>query len=136
MVVSSVGSTSNTITEAVKKQNTLDMEDFLNLLIMQLKNQDPIEPMDNSQFLSQMAQFNNLEMMGNMTRGISDLTSVQKMVEARQLIGRQVDYFDDATQTIVRGVVTAVETQNNAPVLVVGGATVAPSAVVRVSATA
>lgn len=136
MVVSSVGSSGDALVESARQKNVLDMQDFLNLLIMQLKNQDPIEPVDNSEFLGQMAQFSNLEMMNNMSNSLSDLTAVEKMVEARQLIGSQVDYVDEVTEATLSGVVTAVVTVGNSPMLVIDGSQVDPSTVVRVSTAA
>ena len=61
----------------------LGKEEFLNLLVTQLQNQDPLNPQDDTQFISQLAQFSSLEQMTNMS---STLTNTS----AYSLIGKQV----------------------------------------------
>jgi len=133
MIVSSVGASGQAVAEASAKRNQLNMEDFLNLLMMQLKSQNPLDPMDNAQFVSQMAQFSNLEMLGNMGGDLSEMVAIQKVVEARQLIGKQVDFLDKEGGTLLRGIVDAVEMKDNSPQLVIGGTRVDPSSIVRTS---
>ena len=55
------------------KKQSLDQEDFLKLLITQLQNQDPMKPMDNAEFTSQIAQFNQLEEMYNVNNNLGKL---------------------------------------------------------------
>lgn len=58
-----------------KKSNELDKDAFLLLLTKQMQNQDPLEPMDNSQFVAQMSQFSTLEQITNMSKSVSNLVS-------------------------------------------------------------
>ena len=74
----------NTTTEAqAETTRTSDKDIFLNLLVTQMQYQDPLEPQDNSEFLSQMAQFTTLEIMENM--GFSS-----EMTQANTMIGKMV----------------------------------------------
>lgn len=74
--------------------NTLDQTDFLNLLVAQLKNQDPLEPLDNYQMASQMAQFSMVQSLNGMTESIKNMESSQAAVnnlQAAALVGKKVE---------------------------------------------
>ncbi len=74
-------------------KDVLGKEDFLNLFVTQLQHQNPLEPMDNGQFLSQMAQFSSLEQMQNIARAMELLTLSQSASTNSQmisLIGKRV----------------------------------------------
>lgn len=73
--------------------SALGKDAFLQLLVTQLKNQDPLSPTDNSQFVSQMAQFSSLESMQNLNTTVDGLaTSYQssQALQASSLVGRSV----------------------------------------------
>jgi len=53
-----------------EKANILGKDAFLNLLVTQLRNQDPLNPMDDKEFISQMAQFSTLEQMQNLDKNL------------------------------------------------------------------
>lgn len=67
----------------IQKEESLDMNDFLNLIVAQMTNQDPMNPMENTDFIAQMAQFSSLEAM-------SDLREVAMEGQATSLIGKNV----------------------------------------------
>ncbi len=74
-----------------KASNTLDKDAFLLLLITQLKNQNPLEPMDNKDFIAQLTQFSTLEQITNMTKSIQDFLTLQEgalQAQAASLIGK------------------------------------------------
>ncbi len=79
-----------------KEDGTLNMQDFLNLLVAQMTNQDAMNPMDNTEFISQMAQFSSLQAM-------SDLTKISIQGQATSLIGKNVVVaeYDSKGQLIV-----------------------------------
>ncbi len=74
-----------------KPSNTLDKDAFLLLLITQLKNQNPLEPMDNKDFIAQLAQFSTLEQITNMTKSVENFLTLQKgalQAQSASLIGK------------------------------------------------
>lgn len=86
--------------DAFNKQNTvngrtaqqsLGKDDFLKLLITQLSNQDPTSPMDNTQFISQMAQFSSLEQITNMNAEFAKMNSMLVSSNGVNTIGKTVD---------------------------------------------
>ena len=57
---------SNSQTTNATSKGTLGKDDFLKIMIAQLKNQDPMNPMDGTQYASQLAQFSSLEQLSNL----------------------------------------------------------------------
>ncbi|WP_062048721.1 flagellar hook assembly protein FlgD [Bacillus sp. JCM 19034] len=77
------------------KQNILGKDDFLKILIAQLQNQDPANPMDDREFIAQMAQFSSLEQMTNMNQAIQSFVQLQQsqsLVQHSELIGKTVQW--------------------------------------------
>lgn len=78
--------------------STLGKEDFLNLLVTQLRYQNPLDPMDNTEFVAQLAQFSSLEQMTNLNTAFTDQsTLIQSMNNsmAASLVGREVVVASD-----------------------------------------
>ena len=87
-----------------KNNEALNMQDFLNLLVAQITNQDAMNPMDNTEFIAQMAQFSTLQAM-------TDLTEMALQGQATSLIGKNVvvaDYNGNGGLTIDEGIVQRV----------------------------
>ncbi len=81
---SNISNLSNTNNLKVQKENTsLDMNDFLSLLVAQMSNQDAMNPLDNTEYVSQLAQFSSLQAM-------TDLANVAAQGQATSLIGKNV----------------------------------------------
>ncbi len=74
-----------------KTGKDLDKDDFLKILITQLQHQDPSAPMEDKEFISQMAQFSSLEQMTNMAAGFGKLSAVLSGGEAFSALGREVE---------------------------------------------
>lgn len=68
------------------KSQSLDKDAFLRLMLEQLKNQDPLSPMDNKDFMGQMAQFSSMEQMSNMVKTQKDIGKMTAML-TKQLDG-------------------------------------------------
>ncbi|WEK56186.1 MAG: flagellar hook assembly protein FlgD [Candidatus Cohnella colombiensis] len=118
-------STKNVQAAAREPVKELGKDQFLQILITQLRNQDPMQPMQDTEFIGQMAQFSSLEQMVNMSSQMSALRQSAGMVAA--LIGKEVTWQDTdyygVTQTYV-GVVDSVLWKNNVQYVQVGNAEV------------
>jgi flagellar basal-body rod modification protein FlgD len=101
-----------------KVNNQLGKDDFLKLLITQLSNQDPTNPMENTEFIAQMAQFSSLEQMTNMNESFGRMASMINSSQAATTIGKTVEI--DAGDTTTRGVVEATTMGQNPQVFVNG----------------
>ncbi|WP_188454626.1 flagellar hook assembly protein FlgD [Virgibacillus oceani] len=80
----------------------LGKDEFLQILMVQLANQDPTNPMDDREFISQMATFSSLEQMMNMTNSIDTLVQsqlVSPVIKYSHMIGNEVTYqaYDEET---------------------------------------
>jgi flagellar basal-body rod modification protein FlgD len=98
---------------------TLDKNDFLKILITQLTHQDPTQPLDDKEFVAQMAQFSSLEQMTNMNESLTRVADLVARSQAVSLLGSAVDVTDDTGAT-VSGMVDAV-TGGDFPQLLVNG---------------
>ena len=96
----------------------LGKDDFLKLLLTQLSNQDPTSPMENTEFIAQMAQFSSLEQMTNMSTEFAKLANMLNSNEAVSLLGKNVTR--STGDTSVNGVVEAV-TRGEEPQVEVNG---------------
>ncbi len=74
-------------TTVISDNAMLDESDFIMLLITQLSNQDPLDPLDDREFISQMAQLNTL----NETVALNESMRTLQMLQAASLVGRQVE---------------------------------------------
>ena len=96
----------------------LGKDDFLKLLLTQLSNQDPTSPMENTEFIAQMAQFSSLEQMTNMSNEFAKLANMLNSNEAVSLLGKNVQITSG--DTAVTGIVEAV-TRGSDPQVQING---------------
>ncbi len=98
--VSGTGSTGNSSSAQTAKAATaaasasLDYNTFLQLLLAQLKNQDPTKPMDSTEYMSQLASFSNVEQSIKMNNKLDDLLTNQQLSQAENLIGKTITNDD------------------------------------------
>ena len=106
------------VNEGRKTSNELGKDDFLKLLITQLSNQDTTSPMENTEFISQMAQFSSLEQMTNMSSSFTKMASFINSSEAASTLGKTVELnIGDTTTT---GIVEGATRGENPQILVNG----------------
>jgi flagellar basal-body rod modification protein FlgD len=91
----------------------LDFQSLLKIVLTQLTYQDPLKPMDNFQFVSQLAQFSQLQQSQTLTEQMGNMLSAQSAMQATSLLGRTVD-FGSASATL-SGVVQSVSFARGVP---------------------
>jgi flagellar basal-body rod modification protein FlgD len=101
-------SSQNVQTAARKPVKDMGKNEFLQILVTQLRNQDPMAPMQDKEFIAQMAQFSSLEQMMNMATQMTSLRQSAGMAAA--LIGKQVGWQDttDAGTVDKTGIVDSI----------------------------
>ena len=127
------GSTAqNPISATDANKNQLGKDAFLKLLTTQLQHQDPLNPMEDSEFMGQMAQFSTLEQVTNMANANTAMADNLAFSKSVSLIGRTVAYLGEDDQPITCKV-DRVTTTDGKPALTVGGTDgVDPSSVTEV----
>jgi flagellar basal-body rod modification protein FlgD len=70
----------------------INQQQLLQLLIAGLQNQDPMQPMDNQQFLQQLTEFANLQGVQNLNARFADMLQLQQLTNGSSLIGKTVSY--------------------------------------------
>lgn len=110
--------------EAAGSAASLGLQDFMKILLTQLTYQDPLKPMDNQEFMAQMAQFTSLEQTQRLNDRVQQLVENQAALQSVGLIGRTVE-IATATGTAT-GTVSALSLQGDAPLIsvTVSGGTV------------
>jgi flagellar basal-body rod modification protein FlgD len=110
----------------------LGADDFMKLLTTQLTSQDPMNPMKDTEFISQMANFTSLEQMRSLSKSFETFTSDQKMAAAPAYLGRQVTITDASGE--VTGIVEAIKLKDGKPAVVVNGKTYETKLITGISA--
>lgn len=90
---STVNSQSLPATKQSEPPNSLGKDAFMKILVTQLKNQDPLEPLKDTEFIGQMAQFSSLEQLTNLNKAMNSLVGIQgnqSLTEHADLLGNTV----------------------------------------------
>lgn len=116
-ISTSVARINNSATQLSQHKSVLGQDDFLKILVTQLQNQDPTQPMEDREFISQMATFSTLEQMTAMTKAMQDVRGIM-LSQATSYIGKeilyQVDVYDSLTGSVIgketfSGIVAGIE---------------------------
>jgi flagellar basal-body rod modification protein FlgD len=119
-VTNASGPVVSSATTAPAAKSTLSTQDFLQLLSTQLQNQDPLQPMDDTAYLAEMAQFTSLQQVNTLSSQVSLLASGQQQLAAVSYLGCTVT-MNNGNNGTVSGTVTSVNTSGATPQLQVNG---------------
>jgi flagellar basal-body rod modification protein FlgD len=113
MAIDSIGAAS--LATNTPKNAIVGQDDFLKILLTQLRFQDPLKPIDNQEFVAQLAQFSSLEFSRQQSDRIEALLTIQSASQSLSLMGKTVEVATDAGSQV--GTVTAVRFDNGNPLL-------------------
>jgi flagellar basal-body rod modification protein FlgD len=122
-VATSTTSTSSS-TSTSSLSNSVNSADFLKLLVAQLQNQDPLNPVSDTEFLSQLAQFSQLQGITQLNTQFTSLLHVQQLTQGANLVGHDVVYQDPSSGNVTHGTVQAISLQNGGLQFLINGTTI------------
>ena len=96
----------------------VSQDDFIRLFLTQLNFQDPLEPVDNREFLAQLAQFSSVEQLRILGENIDAMLGVQASTQSITLLGRTVEVLGNNGASAV-GQVTTINFRSGAPLLTI-----------------
>ncbi|MDD3853193.1 MAG: flagellar hook capping FlgD N-terminal domain-containing protein [Syntrophomonadaceae bacterium] len=146
-------SVDNSSNISAANKGILDKDDFLKLLITELKYQDPMEPMKDKEFIAQMASFTSLEQMKNLNTGFEKLSGLVtdnllpaiQLNQASSMIGKEVKYLnpetneeqeegeDEEQEKLLSGIVSSVIMKDGQAYCVINGKNIALSSIVEIN---
>lgn len=116
----------NTTTDSAAKttgNSTLGKDQFLKILITQLQNQDPMQPMQDKEFIAQMAQFTSVEQLMNISTQLTAMN--QSLGSVSGLIGKDITWMDASTKLPKTGTVESIVVSSGIQYAVVGSERIA-----------
>ncbi len=113
-----VDSFNKTLEDGRVHKSELDKDDFLKILLTQLTHQDPTKPMEDKEFIAQMAQFSSLEQMTNMSNEFSKLSNLLTSGQAVSMLGKNVEII--VGDQLITGIVEEISGREFPQVLVNG----------------
>ena len=114
----------------------LDFQSLLQIILQQLTYQDPLQPLDNFQFVSQLAQFSQLEQTQTLNDSVTSLLASQASQQAVGLLGHTVDVSSTTGGATETGKVSAVTFSNGSPSITIttsDGETIANLSITNIS---
>ncbi len=117
MAIDAIGSVLNLNSTSSINNSTINQEDFIKLFLSELNYQDPLEPVDNKEFLAQMAQFANIEQTRQTSENIQNLVLLNSTEQSVGLLGRNVQATTEGG--VYAGKVMAVNFQSDGALLTI-----------------
>lgn len=116
MIIESLGQTDTSVQNV--QQQTVSTDDFLELFLAQLNYQDPLEPVDNREFITQLAEFSSLQLANDTNSNIENLLRVMSINQSVGLLGKEVSVSSSSLPggTAI-GEVIALDLQGDQPLL-------------------
>lgn len=108
MSVDAIGSLLNTSDPSTTSNSGINEQDFIKLFVSELQFQDPMQPLDNSQFLTQLAQFVSIEQQSEEVTGINNLLTLNSSNQSLGLLSRTVQ-ITNADRSVSSGIVTGIQ---------------------------
>ena len=97
----------------------LGEDTFLQILVAQLQNQNPLEPLDNAEFIGQLTQFNMLEQITQLNNALSGFAEFSALGQLASMIGKEATIINSDTGDEITGIVSAVTLQNGEPRVII-----------------
>ncbi|HWA90271.1 MAG TPA: flagellar hook capping FlgD N-terminal domain-containing protein [Rhizomicrobium sp.] len=98
----------------------LDFESLLKIILTELTYQDPLKPVDNYEFVSQLGQFSQLQLSQTLNDNMTKLLASQAAMQSAGLLGKTVDFAsNDSSGTTLSGVVQAVSFSSGQPLITI-----------------
>ncbi|MDI6799970.1 MAG: flagellar hook capping FlgD N-terminal domain-containing protein [Actinomycetota bacterium] len=130
ITATSGASLNESVASTVKRE--LGKDEFLQLLVAQMRYQDPLEPMKNTEYIAQLAQFSSLEAIQALSDQMKAIGDWLGLSQSSSMIGKNIRAVDSATGQFIEGLVLAVNIKDGAPYLELEEAEVLASDVVKV----
>lgn len=118
--------------KSMLEQSRLSEQDFLRVLVAQLRNQNPLKPKDDGEFISQLAQFDQLSSLNQINQTLQAFSQLSMLGQASSLLGREVVAVSPATGATITGVVEGIAVAAGVPYLNVAGEHIGVAAVLEV----
>ena len=108
----------------------IGQQQFMQLLLTQLRNQDPLSPMDDTQFITQLSQFSMQQGIQDLDTNFSNLLALQELTQGTNLVGRKVTYqAPGASGGLQQGVVSGISVNQGQLQVMVQGQTLPLSSI-------
>lgn len=120
MEVSSVSSPSDFGSLRTNSSDIVSKNEFLLLLVAQLQHQDPLSPMESTDFIAQLAQFSALEQLTTLNAINADMFEYQQLVGGSSMIGMTANYLDPNTGEFTEGRIEGIEVGKTISVIING----------------
>ena len=136
MAIETVNSTytnnyQSAVADSSQDISNIDSQEFLAIMLAQLQNQNPLDPVDDTEFMAQIAQMNSLQELSSIKQKLSSLVARNDMLYASNLIGKTVKAESDNGE-LFEGVVTGTYTEFDECFLTIGDCTVPLSSIIGV----
>ncbi|MFT3736016.1 MAG: flagellar hook capping FlgD N-terminal domain-containing protein [Rhodocyclaceae bacterium] len=119
MTIEAIGGvTSGSASTTTSTQSVVGQEDLIKIMLAELRYQDPLKPLDNKEFIAQLAQFTTLEQTKQLNDRIDTLLSVQASTQSIGLLGKTVEVTTESGDTQV-GEVTSIQFSDGQPRLTI-----------------
>ena len=108
---------------AIQTASDIQM-DYMKLLVTELQNQNPLDPLDNNQMASQLAQFSQLQQLESMDSNFAEVLAVSERTYAATLIGKEVSFMSETqtgTKELTTGTVDEVITNGDGKIILAVG---------------